>query len=47
MLKVDRLKLYKFPYYVLGLILENEGTLEGTYGILKNIFSSNNRECRF
>ena len=47
MLKVDRLKPYKFPYYVLGLILENEGTLEGTYSILKNIFSSNNREYRF
>ena len=47
MLKVDRLKLYKFFYYILGLILKNEGTLEGTYSVLKNIFSGNNRECGF
>ena len=47
MLKVDRLKLYKFSYYILGPILKNEGTLKGTYNVLKNIFSGNNREYRF
>ena len=47
MLKVDRLKLYKFFYYILGPILKNEGTLKGTYSILKNIFGGNNRECKF
>ena len=45
--KVDYLKLYKFSHYVLGLIFENKSTLEGTYGILKNIFSGNNGEYRF
>ena len=47
MLKVDCLKLYKFSYYILGLILKNKGTLKGTYGVLKNIFSGNNREYKF
>ena len=45
--KIDCLKLYKFSYYILGPILKNEGTLKGTYGILKNIFGGNNREYRF
>ena len=47
MLKIDCLKPYKFFYYILGLILKNKGTLKGTYGVLKNIFSGNNKECRF
>ena len=47
MLKVDRLKPCKFSYYVLGPILKNEGTLEGTYSVLKNIFGGNNGECGF
>ena len=47
MLKVDYLKLYKFFYYALGPILKNEGILEGTYGVLKNIFGGNNGECKF
>ena len=47
MLKVDRLKLYKFFYYILGPIFKNKGMLKGTYGVLKNIFSGNNGEYRF
>ena len=27
--------------------MENKGTLAGTYGVLKNIFSNNNRDCGF
>ena len=47
MLKVDRLKPYKFFYYILGLIFENKGMLKSTYSVLKNIFSGNNREYGF
>ena len=27
--------------------MENKGTLAGTYGVLKNIFSSDDRDCSF
>ena len=47
MLKVDCLKPYKFPYYVLGPILKNKGMLKGTYSVFKNIFNGDNREYRF
>ena len=47
MLKVDCLKLYKFFYYVLSPIFKNKGMLKGTYSVLKNIFSGNNREYKF
>ena len=47
MLKVDYLKPYKFSYYILGLIFENKGTLEGTYSVLKNIFGGNNKKYKF
>ena len=47
MLELDRLKPQKSSYYALGPIMENEGILAGIYGVLKNIFSSNNRDYSF
>ncbi len=47
MLKLDRLKLQKSSYYVLGFIIKNKGTLVSTYGVLKNIFGGNNRDYGF
>jgi len=44
---IDRLLLQKLRHFILGLILENKGTLEGTYSILRNIFGGNNSEYRF
>ena len=47
MLKINRLKLHKFFYYILGPILKNKSTLKNTYSVLKNIFGGNNREYKF
>ena len=44
---IDRLLPQKLRHFILGPILENKGTLEGIYGILRNIFSGNNGECGF
>jgi len=44
---IDHLLLQKLYYFILGPILENKGTLEGMYGVLRNIFSGNNGEYRF
>jgi len=44
---VDRLPPQKLYHFALGPILENKGTLEGTYGVLRNIFGGNNSECGF
>jgi len=44
---VDHLLLWKLHHFALGPILENEGTLEGTYGVLKNIFGGNDSDCGF
>jgi hypothetical protein len=44
---VDRLAPNKLPHFALGPILENEGTLEGTYGVLKNIFGGDDGDCGF
>ena len=44
---IDRLPLQKLRYFVLGPILENKGTLEGTYGVLRNIFSGDNSKYGF
>ena len=44
---VDCLPLQKLYYFTLGLILENKGTIKGTYSVLKNIFSGDNDECGF
>jgi hypothetical protein len=41
---VDCLKTRKVARYALGPILENEGTLEGTYGVINNIFGKNTEE---
>ena len=45
--ELDRLKPQKSSYYALGPIMENKGILAGTYGVLKNIFGGNNRDCGF
>ena len=47
MLELDHLKPQKSSYYVLGPIIENEGTLAGTYGVLKNIFGGDDRDYSF
>jgi len=44
---VDCLPLWRLYHFALGLILENKGTLEGMYGVLKNIFGGNNSKCGF
>jgi hypothetical protein len=44
---IDRLLLWKLCHFALGPILENEGTLEGIYGVFRNIFSGDNGECGF
>ena len=44
---VDRLPPRKLQHFALSPILENKGTLEGTYGVLKNIFSSDDGKCGF
>ena len=44
---IDHLLLQKLHHFALGPILENEGTLEGTYGVLKNIFGGDDGECGF
>ena len=46
-LELDRLKPQKSSYYILGPIIENKGILAGIYGVLKNIFSGNNKDCGF
>ena len=46
-LELDRLKPQKSFYYALGPIIENKGILAGMYGILKNIFGGDNRDCGF
>ena len=45
--KLDHLKLQKSSYYTLGPIIENKGTLAGTYGVLKNIFGGDNGDYSF
>jgi len=44
---IDYLLLRKLRHFILGLILKNKGTLEGTYSVLRNIFSGDNGECGF
>jgi len=44
---IDRLLPRKLRHFILGLILENKSTLEGTYSVLRNIFGGNNGECGF
>jgi len=44
---IDRLLPRKLRHFALGPILENEGTLEGTYGVLRNIFGGDDGECGF
>ena len=44
---IDYFPLQKLYHFALGLILENKGTLKGTYGVLKNIFSGDNGEYSF
>jgi hypothetical protein len=44
---IDRLLLQKLYYFILGPILENKGTLEGIYGVLRNIFGGDNSKCGF
>ena len=44
---VNYLPLQRLHHFALSPILENKGTLKGTYGILKNIFSSNNSKYGF
>ena len=44
---IDRLLPQKLRHFALGPILENEGTLEGTYGVLRNIFGGDDGECGF
>ena len=44
---LDCLKLQKYSYYALGPIIENEGTLAGTYSILKNIFGGDDGDYSF
>jgi hypothetical protein len=44
---IDCLLPRKLRYFILGPILENKGTLEGMYGVLRNIFSGDDGECGF
>ena len=44
---VDYLPLQKLYHFALGPILKNEGTLKGTYGVLRNIFSGDNSKYNF
>ena len=44
---VNRLLLWRLHHFALGPILENEGTLEGIYSVLKNIFGGDNDKCGF
>ena len=44
---VNRLPLQKLYHFAFGPILENKSTLKGTYGVLKNIFNSNNGKYGF
>ena len=44
---IDRLPAQKLHYFALGPILKNKGTVEGTYGVLRNIFSGDNSEGGF
>ena len=44
---IDCLLLQKLCHFALSPILENKGTLEGIYGVLRNIFSGDNSECGF
>jgi hypothetical protein len=44
---IDRLLLRKLRYFILGPILENKGTLEGIYSVLRNIFSGDNSKYGF
>ena len=44
---IDYLLPQKLYHFILGLILENKGTLKGIYSILRNIFSGDNSECGF
>jgi len=44
---VDCLPPQKLHHFALGPILENEGTLKGTYSVLKNIFGGDNNKCSF
>ena len=36
---IERLPLRKTPYYSLGPILENEGTISGTYSVIDIVFT--------
>jgi len=44
---IDYLLPQKLRHFILGPILENKGTLKGTYGVFRNIFSGNNGEYGF
>ena len=44
---IDYLFPQKLHHFALSPILKNKGTLEGTYGVLKNIFNGNNSEYGF
>jgi len=44
---IDRLLLRKLHHFILNPILENKGTLEGTYSVFKNIFGGDDGEYRF
>ena len=44
---IDRLPVQKLHHFALGPILKNKGTVEGTYGVLRNIFSGNNNKGGF
>ena len=44
---INRLLLRKLYYFILDPILENKGTLESIYSVLKDIFSGDNGERGF
>ena len=44
---INCLPVQKLYHFTLGLILENKGTIKGTYGVLRNIFSGNNSKSGF
>ena len=44
---VNYFPLQRLYHFALGPILENKGTLEGIYSVLKNIFSGDNGEYGF
>jgi len=43
----DYLPIQRLHHFTLGPILENKGTIKGTYSVLRNIFGGNNGEGGF